>query len=234
MVISLTLVDYAELSPLTVFRSPLWYPLQTSVNYMLGIFGCYILFMSAYYGNLWRSKDFPFLSQFLFNGTVSNQTNYVTYNQSLILNDKFEIDHAALAREGIPYITGSYIMYLITSNMGLTAALVHMLLWNYDDIKYSWAFAKPSNLKKIFHADFWMFWKNQETPEQRLQRKQNDPDLDPHYKLMLRNKYRECPQWWWLAVAGVSWIVGLACLYIMRVSIHPISCSNKFLLRLMD
>jgi len=40
-------------------QSPLWYPLQTTFNMMLGIIGCYILFMGAYYGNLYRSLIFP-------------------------------------------------------------------------------------------------------------------------------------------------------------------------------
>jgi len=29
-------------------NSPLWYPLQTSLNMLLGIIGCYILFMGMY------------------------------------------------------------------------------------------------------------------------------------------------------------------------------------------
>lgn len=58
---------------IAAFNSPLWYPLQTTVNMLIGIFGCYILFMGKlikkphtmtyirltgqgiYYGNLWNS-----------------------------------------------------------------------------------------------------------------------------------------------------------------------------------
>lgn len=134
------------------------------------------------------------------------------------MNSEFLIDESKLAQESLPYLTGTYIAYLITSNMGLTAALVHMAIWNYNDIKEGWSFASPSNIKKMFTKDFWLFWKNEETPEQRLQRKINDPDLDPHYKLMLKNKYKECPQWWWLSVALASFAVGLGCLYVMKVS----------------
>lgn len=169
-----------------------------------------------YYGNLWSSQSFPFLSQLLYNGS-SNATNFVEYNQSLVLNSKFEIDEVALASQSLPYLTGTYIVYLITSNMGITAALVHMALWNYDDIKEGWSFAHPSNIKKLFLKETWVFWKNQETPDQRLARKINDPDLDPHYKLMLKNKYQECPQWWWGTVLILSFFVGLGCLYAMRV-----------------
>jgi hypothetical protein len=65
----------------------------------------------------------------LFNAT-STFTNYTVYDQTLILRPDFTIDEAKLAAEGVPYLTGTYIAYLITSNAGLTATLVHMLLWN--------------------------------------------------------------------------------------------------------
>lgn len=82
---------------------------------------------------MWDSQNFPFLSQSLFNAT-STFTNYTIYDQSLILKSDFTIDESKLAAEGIPYLTGTYIAYLITSNAGLTATLVHMLLWNWNDL----------------------------------------------------------------------------------------------------
>nr|POF07074.1 oligopeptide transporter 4 [Quercus suber] len=196
--------------------SPMWYPLQTLFNQMLGIIGCYILFMGIYYGNLWRSLDFPFLSQEMFSGD-SNSTNFIVWDQSVVLNDRFEIDHSKLDQVGIPYLTGTYIGYLITSNMGLTATFTHMLLWNWNDVKAGWLWASPTNFRKLFRASTWQSWKHQETPEQRMARKQNDPSLDPHYKLMLRNLYKETPMWWWGAIVLVSWVVGIACLYAMQV-----------------
>lgn len=175
-----------------------------------------LTWLSVYYNNVWRSQDFPFLSQLLYDG-ASNSTNFVGYNQSAILNENFEIDQNALAQQGLPYLTGTYISYLITSNMGLTATFTHMLLWNFDDIKYGWAWAAPSNLKKLLRKETWMFWKGQETPEARSRRVQSDPNMDPHYKLMMRNLYKETPMWWWAIVLVVAWVVGLACLYAMKV-----------------
>jgi hypothetical protein len=105
---------------------------------------------------------------------------------------------------------------LITSNAGFTATFVHMLLWNYEEIKAGWAWAKPSNLRKLFMLKTYKFWQNQETPEARLARKEADPSLDPHYKLMLRNLYPEVPLWWWGAVVVISWALGLGCLYGMH------------------
>ena len=64
-----------------------------------------------------------------------------------------------------------------------------------------------------------MFWRQTETPEERLARKIDDPNLDPHYKLILRNKYNEVPLWWWGAVMIISFVIGLVCLYSIKVSI---------------
>jgi hypothetical protein len=108
------------------------------------------------------------------------------------LRPDFTIDEAKLAAEGVPYLTGTYIAYLITSNAGLTATLVHMLLWNWDDLKGAWSWAHPRNLKKL---------------------------LDPEtYKLILRNKYKEVPLWWWGAVLIISFVIGVVCLYSIKVS----------------
>ncbi|THY84833.1 OPT superfamily oligopeptide transporter [Aureobasidium pullulans] len=218
---------------IAAFNSPLWYPLQTTVNMLIGICGCYILFMGKlikkphnmtyirltdqgiYYGNLWNSQDFPFLSQSLFNST-STATNYTVYNQSLILDSNFHIDFDKLDEQGIPYLTGTYIAYLITSNAGLTATFVHMLMWNWDDLKVAWTWAHPRNLAKLANPHTYMFWRNTETPEERLARKVDDPTLDPHYKVMLRNKYKEVPMWWWAGVMVVSWVVGIICLYSIK------------------
>jgi hypothetical protein len=41
-------------------------PLQTVVAYFVGTVLSYVVFVAIYYQNLWRAKDFPFLSQLLF------------------------------------------------------------------------------------------------------------------------------------------------------------------------
>jgi hypothetical protein len=201
--------DWNYIAP---FGSPLWLPLYTLFNEFVGYLGCIVFFMGLYYSNTFRSQDFPFMAQQLFDGS-SNGTVYTVYTQADILNSQFEIDAGLLAAKGTPFLTGSYLGYLISSNMGFTATFVHMLLWNFDDIKQGWMWLRPSYLKQFFQAGAWKFWKNQETPEARYERKQNDPKLDPHYKLMMSNLYREVPLWWWGAVLVICWAVGLGCLY---------------------
>ena len=44
----------------------LFNPLWLQLNQDIGIFLTYILMAAVYYGNLWRAKDFPFMSQAIF------------------------------------------------------------------------------------------------------------------------------------------------------------------------
>lgn len=195
--------------------SPMWYPLYALTNSFIGYLGCIILFMALYYRNTWDAQNFPFLSQLLFDSS-SNGTVYNIYNQTAILNDQFEVDQAAVAAQGLPSLTATYLGYLVTTNMGFTATFTHMLLWNWDDIKAGWSWASPSNLRRFFSVSFWRFWENDETPEERLERKSNDPNLDPHYKIMLRNLYKEVPLWWWGVITVGAWVMGIICLYVMK------------------
>src|ERR1700733_6486927 len=97
-----------------------------------------VVFVAVYYNNIWESKSFPFvghpqfrriftearqqLSQELFyeNGTL--------YDQLLILNDKLEVDPTLLAEQGLPFYAGSWVTYLMASNIALAATFTHLLL----------------------------------------------------------------------------------------------------------
>lgn len=193
--------------------SPLWIPLQTLTNSLIGYLGCIILLMGMYYGNVHRSLDFPFLSQLLYDGTQSNGTVYTPYNLTTILDANNEIDTAALHTQGIPYLTGSYIAYLITTNAGITAALVHLCLWNWNDLKAGFSWAYPSKLRTYFTVDALRFWEGGETDEEYQERILADPEIDPHYKIMIKNGYKEVPNWWYGLILVISFIVGLGTLY---------------------
>ncbi|KAK4113429.1 OPT superfamily oligopeptide transporter [Canariomyces notabilis] len=192
--------------------SPLWVPLYTLTNSCIGYLLCIVLFMGLYYGNVWESQNFPFMSQLLYDGS-SNSTNFVTYNLTQILTPEHTINSTAVEAAGVPHMTATYIAYLITTNMGITAALVHMLLWNYDDIKDGWSFLAPHNLKRVLDPSFWRFWEARESQEDYKRRVLADPDKDPHYKLMVQNGYREVQQWWYFGVLVVAFALGMGTLY---------------------
>lgn len=192
--------------------SPMWLPLYTLTNSTIGYLLCIVLFMGIYYGNVWESQNFPFLSQLLYDNS-SNSTVFSPYNLSLILNSNNEIDRAGIEENGIPYLTGTYIGYLITTNMGLTATIVHMFLWNFDDIKAGWSFLHPTQLKKLLQPSFWIFWKGGKTQEEHKREVLENPDMDPHYKMMVQEGYSEVPNWWYGLVLLGSFVVGLGTLY---------------------
>ena len=198
--------------------SPMWLPLETMFNNLVGYIGCIVLFIGLYYTNTFRAQDFPFLSQELFDG-ASNGTNAFIYNQTAIMTPEFIIDQEALQAQGLPWLTATYLGYLITSNLGLTACFTHMLLWNYDDIKAGWSWAYPSELKQLFADPHWYkFWRTSTPEEDAAWAKEmlDDEKCDPHYKVMMKSGYKEVPLWWWGASLTATWVVGIACLYAMK------------------
>ena len=191
--------------------SPMWMPLRTLVNSCIGTLGCVVLLISLYSANIWRAQSFPFLSQLLFNGS-SNSTNFVVYNQTLILNEKKEIDSVAVHRHGIPWITSSYVDVLIVYSVAFTATFVHMLLWKYDDIKTGWSFARPSAFKKILKRWQWMLHNSATSRAQKAADRVN-----PDYKLLLA--YDQVPEWWWASLLVVSFAVGLVCICVLETGL---------------
>lgn len=184
----------------------MWLPLQTLTNNLVGNCLCIICFMAVYYSNIWRSMDFPFLSQLLFT-QESNSTHYVRFNQTQILDANLAVDDSLLGAQGLPYFTGSFITYILSTNLAITATFTHMLIWNYDDIKSAWSFANIANMKRLANPQSWnlRFWRPSESSEKA------DYEEDPHYKLMLA--YKDAPNWWFGLVLVMSIVFGLISIF---------------------
>jgi hypothetical protein len=167
--------------------SPLWYPLQTLNNNFVGYLLCIVVFVGVYYGNIWNAQKFPFLSQILYTD-ASNGTSFVKFNQTAILTDDLRVDPALLAQQGLPYFTATFAVYIIATNLSITSTFTHLLLWNYDDMKTSWAFLHPSNLKYVFQPRTWTWYKPGASSKWGGV---DDKETDPHYRLMLA--YKDAP-----------------------------------------
>lgn len=111
---------------------------------------------------------------------------------------------------GIPWLTGTYIGYSITKNMGKTATFVHIFLLNCDDVKLRLVLFSRDNLTKIFAPVELKFWKGGKS-EQREFEVLSDENIDPNYKLMAGCD--EAPQLWYGMALLTSFIVGLGTLY---------------------
>ncbi|EGN99901.1 hypothetical protein SERLA73DRAFT_106779 [Serpula lacrymans var. lacrymans S7.3] len=182
--------------------NPMTIPLKAQVSNFIGYILCMVVFMAVYYKNIWKAQDFPFLSQLLFNEDGSQ------YNQSLILNSNYEVDPALLAQQGLPYYSSTWVISLLTTNLGMAATFTHLLLWNSADMKASWSWCTKDNIKAWWSTFSWKFWQND---GMRNQEDINNQDLDPHYVEML--KYPDAPNSWYFVTFIISVIIALVVIY---------------------
>lgn len=122
-----------------------------------------------------------------------------------MLSEHGVLDESKLASVGVPYMAATFASYVLTQNMAITATLVHMCLYHWDDLKSAFDFMSVSSIKSLASPGTWMFWKEKEyTPEE-------ISNMDPHYRLML--PYKDAPDWWYGMVFLLSGVVGLICIY---------------------
>lgn len=192
--------------------NPMAVPIQATMNNIFGYFLCIICFMGVYYGNLWDAKKFPFLSQELFNSD-SNGTYFDIFNQTLILDSQNVLNVTALEEIGVPYMTPTYTLYLIATNLSIAATFTYMALWHWDIVETTFYWLSPSEIKNWINPRNWdyRFWN--QSIDHRLEpdgtvHPQND---DPHFRAILN--YKEVPMWWYVGVLLLSAMVALICMY---------------------
>ncbi|TFK40185.1 OPT oligopeptide transporter protein-domain-containing protein [Crucibulum laeve] len=180
--------------------NPMAIPLKAQFSNFIGYILCMVVFVAVYYKNIWQSKNFPFLSQELFyeNGTV--------YDQLLILNDQFEVDPKLLEEQGLPFYAGTWVVQLLTTNLGMAATFTHLLLWNLDDMKGAWAWMTPTAIRRIWANFDWKFWRNDGVRDQ-----DEETEFDPHYREML--KYPDAPNSWYVVTLAISIVMALVIIY---------------------
>ncbi|KAJ3513897.1 hypothetical protein NLJ89_g2699 [Agrocybe chaxingu] len=101
----------------------LFTPLSTQLSLYCGTVMCMIAFCVLYHNNVWNGQNFPFLSQQLFN------LNGTRFNQRLILDENFMLDHAKLEEVGLPWFASSQVISKVGWNMAIGATVTHVLLW---------------------------------------------------------------------------------------------------------
>lgn len=182
--------------------------MESLISMGLGTCLCIFVFSGVYYSNIWNAKQYPFLSQVLFNRD-SNATVSVQWNQTAVIGSNNMIDPVALAKEGLPAITATYILNILGSNMGIAAGVTHMLLYNRRDLAPAFDMFRPSNLRKLFSLKTWnIFSKDRHDDEPA----ENLDYYDPHYKLMLN--YKAVPNWWFGLILILSLVIGFVILYV--------------------
>ncbi|KAJ1561110.1 hypothetical protein HK405_004891 [Cladochytrium tenue] len=112
--------------------------------------------------------------------------NGSVYDQTLILDENNNLNATALEEVGQPYFAATWAMQLLSTNASITAAIAHTLLWNYQEIFGA------------FNSAFGA--------------KGKDTEEDVHYTIM--QKYKEVPQWWYVIILGLTFVVALIVLYV--------------------
>ncbi|THH26497.1 hypothetical protein EUX98_g7691 [Antrodiella citrinella] len=183
----LGLLSFSTSWTLITQGNPLVWPLRTQINSYLGLAIGYLVLTVSYYKNSFNGRDLVFMSTSLF----SNDGG--TYNQSAILTPDNELDPSKLAQVGLPRYTTTYIISQMCYNFSLGAAIVHVMLWHYKELKTAFG-----GLKFL---------------------KGDKEIVDPHYKQM--QKYPEVPQWWYLLLLVLSLAVGIGCSYTTGTALLP-------------
>lgn len=132
------------------------------------------------------------------------------YNQTLILNENNVVDDALVEAYGLPWFATSNALSTMTMNIGVTAAVVHIMLWNWQDIRQIFVWAKPSALKSHFleakKDGRYKFWQKSTYVE-----KFPGTEGDPHFAAM--RAYKEAPSWWYTSTLIIALVVGMICTY---------------------
>ncbi|KAF3913376.1 hypothetical protein ABW20_dc0106770 [Dactylellina cionopaga] len=207
-----------------VGTSSLVLPVNTLVNQLIGYTGCIILTVVAYYANVWNAQNFPFLAQALFSadGTL--------YNQTEILGPDNQVDPIKLEAYGLPWFSTSNALSLLVFNIGVTAGIVHIICWNWDDIKDIFFWATPTGFKSIVanaRSGGMKFWKRSQNVEET-----RGTEGDPHFEAM--RAYKEAPTWWYTVVLVIALALGLVCTYQQQTGLpwwaFLFSCFLSFIL----
>jgi hypothetical protein len=169
------------------------------MNSMVGYILSIGLYMGLYYGNVWDARRFPFLSPLMYSNK-SSAKKYVQYNQTQIMDSKYQIDNNLLKKVGLPRLTASHTLGMTCVNIAIMAAITHMLIWHWHDIKSAFDIFKP--LKNLFKPKQWdlKFWKYK-AEKMTLEEAE---EIDPHYRLM--QAYEDVPTWWF----GLIWVFSAA------------------------
>ncbi|CZR56063.1 related to OPT1-High-affinity glutathione transporter [Phialocephala subalpina] len=191
-----------------ITTSSLFLPLITLTNSFIGFVICTALYIGLYYGNVWQAMNFPFLSQSLFSPS-SNSTLFDVYNQSAILDANNALNVAALETAGIPFFATTNAAYLLTTNLGITATVMHIILWNREAVKQAFVGLSLSKIRS--YRPNLKFWQKSHANQGREKLDEDTSDLDPHYKMMLA--YNEVPALWYIGILAVSMVVALFCIY---------------------
>ncbi|KAF9987350.1 hypothetical protein BGZ75_000707 [Mortierella antarctica] len=127
-------------SAASAYVAPLVTPWFAQVNILVGfILVTYIMVPWAYYTDLWHSKNFPIVTAVLFKEDGSE------YNKTAVLNSDGLLDETAYLAYGPLRMDSFFALTYGIGFAGLTATVMHVVLYNGSEIVARWKSARAEN-----------------------------------------------------------------------------------------
>ncbi|RDW68207.1 OPT oligopeptide transporter-2 [Coleophoma crateriformis] len=128
---------------ITSFQTAL--PLKLQLHQTAGIVVCFFVMLGIYYGNGWNAKSFPFMSTRLLTQEGT------TYPSSSVFVGGV-LDKAALAKYGIPRLTGTFAYAMFMANAAIGALVAHIILFWGGDIRRAFKSAREGKYDDPHHV----------------------------------------------------------------------------------
>ncbi|KAF9435351.1 hypothetical protein BGZ76_006459 [Entomortierella beljakovae] len=129
-------LDWAAVS---AYVAPLVTPWFAQVNILVGfILMAYVIAPWSYYTNLWGSKNYPIVMPFLY------QVNGSYYDIEAVMKDNV-LDEEAYRTYGPLRMDAFFALAYGVGFAGLTATIVHVLLYNGKEIIERWRYSRVEN-----------------------------------------------------------------------------------------
>ncbi|KAG0302647.1 hypothetical protein BGZ98_007336 [Dissophora globulifera] len=127
-------------SAVSYYVSPMVTPWFAQVNIIVGfIIVAWIMVPGAYYSNLWNSKNYPVVTAVLY------QTNGTLYDKSQVLDAQGLLDEEKYLAYGPLRMASFFALTYGVGFAGLTATIVHVVLYNGREIIERWKSARSEH-----------------------------------------------------------------------------------------
>ncbi|KAF3046926.1 hypothetical protein E8E12_007932 [Didymella heteroderae] len=128
---------------ITSFQSSL--PLKLQLHQTAGLILCMFIMLGIYYGNAWNSKSLPFMSTRLLTQEGGKYPSTKVFVNGVL-------DKSALAKYGLPRLTGTFAYSMFMANAAIGALIAHIVLFWGGDIVKTFKNAKKGNFNDPHHV----------------------------------------------------------------------------------
>ncbi|KAH9432120.1 hypothetical protein MCOR02_006824 [Pyricularia oryzae] len=128
---------------ITSFNTSL--PLVLQAHTAVGYFICFLAMLGIYYTNQWDAKSQPFMS------TKLRSEDGGSYPTAKVFAGGI-LDHAALAKYGIPMLSGTFAYAMFMANAAIGALVTHCFLFWGGDIKKTYRSAREGRFDDPHHV----------------------------------------------------------------------------------